>query len=189
LSDQFGYKNQKEETRESAGNEGIELGAIPLEPSEGLYSQVIYTCKVIGTSKVIDTSSPTMLPESNWRSVVFRILFILTLVFMFVLGLGHSFVNPSTYTVSSLALYISYFALMIQIVVLFIWFIIIKPRATTTMIPCVSETWYSVCTIVWYAIILTAIVLAALEMRKTSCGVYTSYPISYGIDDKIRANS
>jgi hypothetical protein len=129
-----------------------------------------------------------MLPQSNWRSVAFRILFILTLFLTFGIGIGHVSVSPSTYTISCLALHISYLALMIQTVVLFIWFII-KQQATTTMIPCITKTWYLVCTIVWYAMILTAIVLAALEMRKTSCGVYTSYPIAYGLDDKICANS
>jgi len=66
------------------------------------------------------------------------------------------------------------FLLVATSLVFIVYFI--RGESTTTVIPCLTSTWYKAYTGSIILIIVVMIIIAAIETRKTQCGDYTSYP-------------
>jgi hypothetical protein len=137
-------------------------------------------------SYVKDTSSDSLLPQKYWKVVLVRSAYIIVfLLIVFVFGIGHLLAEKEVPSVASLVLvhflYISFCAVLL---VLSIYYFL-TGQGTTVLIPCFNSAWYTVFTILWYLYCLVCIVFNCIEMRRTTCGVYTTYPLSAGLDDRL----
>lgn len=52
----------------------------------------------------------------------------------------------------------------------------IRGRSATTVIPCIFSLWYFIYTLILFAMMLLLVIVAAIETRKTPCGMYTTWP-------------
>jgi hypothetical protein len=129
-----------------------------------------------------------MHPQTHWKSTLFRLSYILSLLaIVVVFGLGHLVAQKDTVTVASLILvHFLYISFCLVLLILSIYYFLSR-KATSVLIPCFNSTWYTVFTIMWYLYCLVCIVINCIEMRRTSCGVYTTYPLSAGFDDRLCA--
>jgi hypothetical protein len=55
-------------------------------------------------------------------------------------------------------------------------FYFLRGNSTTTIIPCLTSTWYKLYTALLFLGMLLSILLAAIETRKSSCGSWTTAP-------------
>ncbi|KUJ16599.1 uncharacterized protein LY89DRAFT_87973 [Mollisia scopiformis] len=53
---------------------------------------------------------------------------------------------------------------------------ILLGRCKTTIIPCITATWYKIYTGILFAAMFTVFIIACLETRRTPCGRFTTYP-------------
>jgi hypothetical protein len=58
-------------------------------------------------------------------------------------------------------------------------------RTDSTVFPSIDSTWYRIYTVVLYLMALIYFIFAAIETRRTPCGVYTTYPATRQYDDLI----
>ncbi|KAH8587510.1 hypothetical protein B0O99DRAFT_526663 [Bisporella sp. PMI_857] len=122
-----------------------------------------------------------------WASMLFRfgILAVNAAVFVnqcFHITGHHTF--GGTQSVSGLLIHFLYHIMTMVMLVLFtIYFM--RGKVQDTMIPCINSKWYLIYTVIWYALAVVVVVVNALEMRRTSCGVYTTYSPSSGLDGEL----
>jgi hypothetical protein len=120
------------------------------------------------------------------KAVLFRLfylLFILALILAF--GVGHILAQPGVPDVASaFILHILYMSLCLVLFCLSVYYFV-RQQGDTTLIPCINSTWYTLFTILWYVWAVACIIVTCLEIRRTSCGVYTSFPISAGLDHQL----
>lgn len=125
-------------------------------------------------------------PQTFWKATLFRITFIfLMLCIVFIFGLGHLLAQKDNPTNVSLLLgHFLYISLCATLLILSPYYFFRK-MGSSTMIPCINSTWYTIYTIVWYVYAGVCIIFNCIEMRRTSCGVYTTFPPSAGLDDRL----
>ena len=122
-----------------------------------------------------------------WASMLFRfgILAVNSAIFVnqcFHITGHHTF--GGTQSVSGLLIHFLYHIMTTVMLGLFAYFYM-RGRVHDTMIPCINSKWYLIYTIVWYMLAVAVVVVNALEMRRTSCGVYTTYAPSSGLDEDL----
>ncbi|KAI5917124.1 hypothetical protein F4810DRAFT_697802 [Camillea tinctor] len=114
---------------------------------------------------------------SSWISRIFRTVFVSILVF--IVSLSIRFVGTPYQTTTSLVMAALYIVMLVSsIVILSVYFY--RGLTTTTIIPCISSWWYKAYTFVVAGLMLTSLVVAAIETKRTPCGQYTSWPQYYG---------
>ncbi|CAG8956588.1 hypothetical protein HYFRA_00003977 [Hymenoscyphus fraxineus] len=120
-------------------------------------------------------------PQNNWRTWSVKIpflTFILTItIFIISTPLATSRWLPIAELVSMSVTGIvmsAAYSLLMTSMFLVIGFYTFRKESTTTIIPCIQHLWYKIYTLVVFVAFLAVIVLAALETRKSSCGVYTT---------------
>jgi len=125
-------------------------------------------------------------PQTHWKATLLRFAYVFALLSIVgVFGLGHLLAQKEAPSVASLILvHFMYTSFCLVLFILSLYWLIAR-KATSTLIPCINSTWYTVFTIIWYAFVAVCIVMNCIEMRRTRCGVYTTYPISYGLDNKL----
>ena len=125
-------------------------------------------------------------PQKYWKANLFRLTYIVLLFgIIVVFGIGHLVAQRDVPTVASLILvHFLYISFCLVLLILSIYYFL-TGKATTVLIPCFNSAWYTTFTIMWYLYCLVCIVFNCVEMRRTSCGVYTTYPFSDGFDDKL----
>ena len=139
-------------------------------------------------NKILQGTSSKPLFENHryWPSILFRLVILLFLVAIFVSQIlhiagHHAFAGRQTF--SGLGMHFLYQLMMTVMLVLFTFYLTRgEDKARDTMIPCINSMWYLIYTVVWYALAVVVIIFNALEMRRTSCGVYATYPPSAGAD-------
>jgi hypothetical protein len=122
------------------------------------------------------------------RAVLFRLFYLLFLLAIIVaFGIGHILAQPDVPDVASaIMVHFLYISLCLVMFVLSIYYFV-RQQGETTLIPCINSNWYTVFTILWYAWAVVCIIFNAVEMRRTACGVYTTFPISAGLDQQLCA--
>lgn len=118
--------------------------------------------------------------ENYYRSTaylpsrVFRSMFFGLMLFVWVALLWHTFgsIIMSTQNFSFLICLILYhFILVPSLVVIGYYFV--RGMTTTTIIPCISATWYKIYSVVVIGLMICLVVISSMETRKTPCGVWT----------------
>jgi hypothetical protein len=140
-------------------------------------------------SDSIRNNENKMRPQRYWQAVLFRLIIIFILLCFVLVGVGHLLTNKeftgefNTAGITELLLY------NLWVFVTLIIFVVygVRGKANTTIIPCVASRWYLAYTLIWYAGAVAVIVLNSVQMRRTKCGVYTTYTVKDGLDDKLCA--
>lgn len=112
----------------------------------------------------------------SWRGIMVRSVFLLVVAGLLALGVALMPHNFSTATNFALNLFYVMF-LTISLATMAIY--ILLGRSTTTIIPCISSRWYKIYTCTVFAAVLILITIAALETRRTPCGLYTAHDKSF----------
>ncbi|KAL9564960.1 hypothetical protein ACKAV7_011412 [Fusarium commune] len=111
-----------------------------------------------------------------WGSRTFRCTYVLVLLAL--LGLALSFMVPrgdTFYTMTTFVVIIFYLGVIGMTALITAWYMGIK-GAKSTVLPCISSTWYKFYTGVLLGFGIAVIVIACIETRKTPCGKFTSGP-------------
>ena len=139
----------------------------------------------------INASPPNRLrPTSDWRSRIFRLFYFSAiallwtmLILFWVPDLRHwiSQAPNSVENTPLLSLYILsfYYLFLLTPPMLMFAFYFIRGRCTTTMIPCISSTWYKIYTVILGLATVFVIIMAAITTRVTVCGRSTMWPSSF----------
>jgi hypothetical protein len=133
-----------------------------------------------------ETSTPpregeeeTFYPTNSWRGFLVRTIFMGILVLLW--GVALFYITPwngRIYTTTNLFInvfYLMWLSTTVIIVGTYFW----QGNSATTIIPCVSTTWYKIYTGFLLLLIIGITSVAGLETRKTPCGKYTTYPVSH----------
>ena len=167
-------------------------GSWPLSrPDTGRTGQSTATMGIGGTLDMDDriaVQGGSMRSQKHMKAVFFRLFFLFFLLaIILAFGVGHILAQPDIPDVASaIMVHFLYISLVLLMFVLSIYYFI-RQQGDTTLIPCINSTWYTVFTILWYAWALVCIIFNSLEMRRTSCGVYTTFPLSAGLDQQLCA--
>jgi hypothetical protein len=107
------------------------------------------------------------------RAFYLAMILVLTGFTLFNLFQFHS---SGIYT-STIFTHIFFFSfLLLPSSVIFIFYILHGNPTTTTIIPCLTSTWYKSYTAVVFLGMLVLFILSAIETKKTWCGLWTTYP-------------
>jgi hypothetical protein len=122
-------------------------------------------------------------PVDSWRGRLFRIFFLIPVLFLWVMCFLFLFYDARGDTLTLFLINI-FFMLFLSATVTTYAYYFVRGRSATTVIPCIVSTWYQIYTGILMLIALVLIVVAALETRKTKCGSYTTWPVSLTRNDE-----
>lgn len=153
---------------------GVEMEVIRMK--QGSASSIGLLHLDSGTSVCIEELFYT---RNSWRSIVIRLLFLAPLISSVALCLGsilHMHTQPGygqLFTGTHLSLIAFYLVLIIGVIII-VSFYFWTENTGNTVLPCIESVWYKVYTAVLIMLAIIAIVVSALETRKSVCGMYTS---------------
>ncbi|KAF2998056.1 hypothetical protein E8E14_005712 [Neopestalotiopsis sp. 37M] len=118
----------------------------------------------------------------RWRCAMLRLLFMIPVVGSW--GLSFIYLTPwigsygvkGIYTATAFVFGLYYMFLTLPML-LIIGYYFCKGPLETTIIPCISRSWYKVYSVALALFTIVLIVITAVETRKTVCGKYTSHAI------------
>lgn len=124
-------------------------------------------------------------PTQGWRGMFIRAFYFLFMGGLFTVSLmafkpWMKIKYPLyTWNASGLGITILYQIISIMTVAI-LFFCFCSKRSSTTIIPCISHTWYKLYTIFLFAICTAVVIVAAVQTKKTPCGVYTAFTFGSG---------
>lgn len=115
-------------------------------------------------------------PAQSWKSHLFRIFFLLLLGGVWTLAL--LIITPVLgdtlfFTTTTFVLGLFYFVFITVSLILYTFYFI-RGQTTTTILPCISSTWYRMYTLLLMGLMVVLIFIASIEMNKSPTGLYTS---------------
>lgn len=184
LSDDFGYGTAVDDSK------NLVLGFTRTR-SKGYRQLTDDEMRPGGTGQIDYSEYDHLHPQRYIPAILFRaavLIFIAALIFGFGLGhiLSHTRKMAESFGASKLSIHVTYLLMLAVLFILCLWYFA-RGYATTTLIPCINSVWYTVFTIFWYCLIVVAFVINCLEMRRTSCGIYTTDLVSDKKDDALCA--
>ena len=115
-------------------------------------------------------------PRSSRPSMVFRILYILILGGLLAISLLHISPTPKkVYNWTTFVTALFYSVLLTISIALYIYYFFYS-HTTTTLLPCISTTWYRIYTLLVIGWMIVLVVIASIETNQSPGGRYTSYP-------------
>ena len=140
-------------------------------------------------SDSIRNNEDKMQPQTYWPAVLFRLIIVLILLGFVLVGIGHLLTNKEFTGEFNAAGITEHFLYSVWVFVTLVIFVVygVRGEADTTIIPCVASRWYLAYTLIWYAGAVAVIVLNSVQLRRTKCGLYTTYTVEEGLDDKLCA--
>jgi hypothetical protein len=111
------------------------------------------------------------------RGIATRIIYLAAILALTGFTMYNAFPPPSQTYLSATSFTQILFFLFFLLATTFIFiFYFLRRDSTTTIIPCLTSTWYKLYTALLFLGMLILIIIAAIETRKTWCGVWTTYP-------------
>jgi hypothetical protein len=128
-----------------------------------------------------DTSEP-LYSLRNWLVIAVKIFFLGTIAVLCALSIYYFKPNPriTSGTASTLTINLFYTIFLFVTLVTAILYTV-RGQSNTTIIPCISSTWYRIYTYFLFLFALWLLIASALETRITPCGE-TTYPAKLGLD-------
>lgn len=116
-------------------------------------------------------------PVHHWTSIVFRMFYLSLILGVLVLTLLLliPWSGPSTYTISALVMGFFYVFFLFTTAAVYSWYFVTK-GITTTVIPCINQTWYKLYTITLMIVAVGLLAITCIETRQTPCGEYSLLP-------------
>ncbi|KAI1777377.1 hypothetical protein F4818DRAFT_410092 [Hypoxylon cercidicola] len=133
-----------------------------------------------GSATESGSKDDRFLPTSFWWSKVFRVLFLIPLLglwvvcVLFILQPGRAMV----FTVTSFLVALFYLIFISASIMICGYYLALGH--TSTVIPCIGSFWYDSYTGLLIGMALVIFVVACVETRHTACGKWTSLPYSVG---------
>ncbi|CZR52218.1 uncharacterized protein PAC_02095 [Phialocephala subalpina] len=136
-----------------------------------------------GLANITDSNiQSSFRPTNSWCGRLFRVFFLIPTLLLWVVCVMYM-VPWSTYgpkqkqylTATLFILNITYLVFLSATLFTYTYYFI-RGRSATTVIPCIFSLWYFIYTVVLLAMMLLLVIVAAIETRKTPCGIYTSWP-------------
>jgi hypothetical protein len=114
-------------------------------------------------------------PTNSWSSRFFRIFFLLLLggVWTIALLIAVPVFGDLWFTTTTFLLGLFYFMFITVSLVLYTFYFL-RGQTTTTILPCISSTWYKLYTMLLMGLMMALIVVASIETNKSPTGMYTS---------------
>jgi hypothetical protein len=116
-------------------------------------------------------------PGKSWRSRLFRPFFLLVLGGIWVIAIlimsPVGGIGPVRFTTTSFLLGLFYLMFTTVSFVLYAYYFA-RCKTTTTVLPCLSTTWYRLYTLFFMGLMLALIIVASIETNKSVDGLYTS---------------
>ncbi|KUI55704.1 hypothetical protein VP1G_03043 [Cytospora mali] len=132
---------------------------------------------------VVSTPSPVQI----WGSKIFRVAFIIpflcafSVCFMYLTPLVPVALAPrGVWTISSWLVSLFYTTIVTPSIAIYGYYFIRGEIQRTTIIPCISTTWYKVYSIFVMVFMGVLLTVSGIETRKTVCGAYTTLLSKYG---------
>ncbi|KAI1373491.1 hypothetical protein F4677DRAFT_217380 [Hypoxylon crocopeplum] len=120
------------------------------------------------------------LPTSDWRSRVFRAVFLLPTIGLLVICLLFLIQPGGGKEFTTTALLVALFYLIFLSATLVVCGYYLARGYTSTTIPCIASRWYVVYTAALIGMGLVTFVIACIETRRTACGKWTSATFDAG---------
>ncbi|RYC54006.1 hypothetical protein CHU98_g12202 [Xylaria longipes] len=123
-------------------------------------------------------------PTSTWPSRVCRTTYTIILLGIWIILIllsvpvswaGYLYKDGYHRAASTIVQLLFFFIVLTSSLVLHIYYFY-SGRTTSTIIPCISATWYKIYSFVVAILAVVLLVLSAVETRKTPCGKYTKLP-------------
>lgn len=129
---------------------------------------------------------PVFKNQRYWASILLRFGILASVAAIFIGQCFHIIGHPfgCRQSVSGLIMHFLYHIMSTVMLVLFTVYLTCG-KGQDTMIPCINSMWYLIYTVIWYAFAVAVITVNALEMRRTSCGVYSTFPPSSRLDEEL----
>jgi hypothetical protein len=116
-------------------------------------------------------------PRSSWPSMIFRILYVLIVGGLWAMSLVYILPNHSilVYTSTSFITALFYSVFLTISIALYTYYFF-RSQTTTTLLPCISTTWYRIYTLLVIGCMIVLVIIASIETNQAPAGIYTSYP-------------
>ncbi|ETS86974.1 hypothetical protein PFICI_00802 [Pestalotiopsis fici W106-1] len=175
------------------------MGLLRLFAAPWLTSDFMYSIRTAGTGSAApdrsrhsvdslcitsEEKSPVVIRyrSSSYRpSRCFRVLYLGLLASCWLLAVWWTFIKPFIQptglplTLSAFITGAFYVSALASVIAIFFYYYVWH-GSTSTVLPCIGETWYKVYTMLLMSFTLVVILLVALETYKTPCGTYSSLP-------------
>ncbi|KAI0475234.1 hypothetical protein GGR56DRAFT_645179 [Xylariaceae sp. FL0804] len=114
-------------------------------------------------------------PTSYWPSRIFRLVYMLPILGFWFLVAVYVIPFSGLYnsTVTTWLAGTTYMILFTANALCYAYYFI-RGRTTSTLIPCISQMWYKLYTMLFFGLLLATICIASIETKRTPCGNYTS---------------
>jgi hypothetical protein len=132
------------------------------------------TSKVTSPSQGPQTASSRYQPPSFWRSRVFRVVYLTPLALCWVASIAYLAVG-GVFTVTAFVENVLLGVLWVGVHLLIFAYYAWRYGCTSTVIPCISVTWYKVYTLAVFTLFTVLLILSAIETTRTPCGKYSTY--------------
>ncbi|KAF1911089.1 hypothetical protein BDU57DRAFT_109803 [Ampelomyces quisqualis] len=128
-------------------------------------------------------------PNSSWISCVFRTFYLLLCFGVWIISFLSTIPLPGqqgVFSFTSFLVGIFYFVFLSVSNLTYVFYFLCG-KTTTTIIPCISSTWYKVYTILLMAMILVLIIISAIETQRGPDGHYKSLTYPLALDCKAKS--
>ena len=137
-----------------------------------------------GEASSSETLSEKFHRTNSWRALIFRTVYLVPVCCLLALCLIYIVPDAegtNNLTVTTFLMVLFYLTFLVVSVILF-GFYFLSGQSTSSIIPCCNSIWYKMYTAVLMALTLVLVILASLETHRSTCGVYTTYPLNWATD-------
>jgi hypothetical protein len=115
----------------------------------------------------------------SWRGILVRASFWFPLLFFLIMIIYYATPKTGTaWSTTGLLDNLFYLVILAGTVVIFPRYMLSR-TSPSTIIPCANSAWYKLLTCFIWALMALIVIIASIETRKTTCGIYTTYPKSF----------
>ena len=121
---------------------------------------------------------PDLHPQSSWRGIAVAVLCMAIPSALLVYSLYFTaldYAQAAAVTATIVAFQVLY-TMVLVVTTATMGCCIGRGRSDTTVIPVFHALWYRIYTVVLFVVILAALMVSVLEIRRMPCGVYTGWP-------------
>lgn len=121
-------------------------------------------------------------PNRSWPSPIFRIFYLLAVGRLWSVAFVYLFlIFSGPWSTTSVLVTIFYFIFLSMSLLLYAFYFF-RGITTTTILPCISQTWYKIYTVFILGFMVVLVAVASIETFRASNGQYTTYPMLERLD-------
>jgi hypothetical protein len=132
----------------------------------------------------------------SWQGIVVRAFFLLVIFLLLSVGVASlmppkplGYTNEVSWMTLTWLVMGLFYIMFLGVTFGTLAFYILRGHATTTVIPCVGHIWYKIYTGAFFAMMVLLFTIAALETRKTPCGMLTTLSPAFDGRNELCGNS